>query len=118
DDIEDTLAPRLMAAGAVMDRVFNIRSVRNDDLSRRSFNLQADLERLEAEITQRERVRLVIIDPISSYLGTKIDSHKNSDVRSVLEPLGDLAARRRVAILCNNHFAKAGGSANNRMIGS
>jgi len=118
DDVEDTLAPRLLAAGANMDRVFNIRSVHNDDLSRRSFNLQSDLERLEAEIKSRDKVRLVIIDPVSSYLGKGVDSHKNADVRSVLEPIGDMAARTRTAVLCNNHFSKGGGSANNRMIGS
>ena len=118
DDVEDTLAPRLLAAGADMSRVFNIRSVHNDDLSRRSFNLQSDLERLEAEIKSRDKVRLVIIDPVSSYLGKGVDSHKNADVRSVLEPIGDMAARTRTAVLCNNHFSKGGGSANNRMIGS
>jgi hypothetical protein len=118
DDIEDTLAPRLLAAGADMSRVFNVRAVRNDDLSRRSFSLQADLERLEAEIKAHENVRLVIIDPVSSYLGKNVDSHKNADVRSVLEPIGDMAARTRTTVLCNNHFSKVGGTANNRMIGS
>jgi putative DNA primase/helicase len=116
DDVEDTLAPRLMAAGADLSRVFVIRSV-FDENRRRSFNLQADLERLEAEILKRDNVKLVIIDPISSYLG-KVDSHKNADVRSVLEPLGEMAARLRVAIICNNHFSKSGGNANSRVIGS
>jgi putative DNA primase/helicase len=116
DDVEDTLAPRLMAAGADLARVFVIRSV-FDENRRRGFNLQADLERLEAEILKRDNVKLVIIDPISSYLG-KVDSHKNADVRSVLEPLGEMAARLRVAVICNNHFSKGGGSANSRVIGS
>ena len=116
DDVEDTLAPRLMAAGADLSRVFVIRSV-FDENRRRGFSLQADLERLEAEILKRDNVKLVIIDPISSYLG-KVDSHKNADVRSVLEPLGEMAARLRVAIICNNHFSKGGGSANSRVIGS
>ena len=70
--------------------------------------MQADLERLEAEIRKRDNVRLVIIDPVSSYLG-KVDSHKNSDVRGVLEPLGEMASRLGVAVLCNNHFSKGGG---------
>ena len=116
DDVEDTLAPRLMAAGADLSRVFVIRSV-FDENRRRGFSLQADLERLEAEILKRDNVKLVIIDPVSSYLG-KVDSHKNADVRSVLEPLGEMAARLRVAIICNNHFSKGGGSANSRVIGS
>lgn len=117
DDLEDTLAPRLLAAGADMSRVFNIRSVRGEDLVRRSFSLQADLDRLEREIQIRGNVRLVIIDPVSSYLG-RVDSHKNSEVRSVLEPLGEMAGRMGVAVICNNHFSKGGGTANNRIIGS
>ena len=99
-----------------MHRVFVVQSVFDED-RRRGFNLQADLERLGREIEKHGDVRLVIIDPISSYLG-KIDSHKNADVRSVLEPLGEMATRLRVAIICNNHFSKGGGSANNRVIGS
>ena len=117
DDIADTLAPRLMAAGADMARVFVIQSVRDENQRRRGFSLQADLERLENEIRNRNDIRLIIIDPVSSYLG-QVDFHKNSDVRSVLEPLGEMAARMRVAIICNNHFSKGGGSANSRVIGS
>jgi putative DNA primase/helicase len=117
DDVGDTLAPRLLAAGADMARLFVIRSVHDENQKRRGFSLQADLERLEAEIRKRDNIRLIIIDPVSSYLG-QVDSHKNSDVRAVLEPLGEMAARMRVAIICNNHFSKGGGSANNRVIGS
>ena len=49
---------------------------------------------------------LVLIDPISSYLG-KADSHKNAEVRGVLEPIGEMAERTRVAILSVTHFSKA-----------
>ena len=100
-----------------MARVFVIRSVRDEKQRRRGFNLQADLERLEAEIRTRDNIRLIIIDPVSSYLGN-VDSHKNADVRAVLEPLGEMAARMRVAIICNNHFSKGAGNANSRVIGS
>jgi len=117
DDVEDTLAPRLLAIDADMKRIFIVRSARNIDQTRRGFNLQSDLVRLEALIREKGDVRLVILDPISSYLGT-VDSHKNADVRAVLEPLGDLAARLHVAIICNNHFSKGGGNANSRIIGS
>jgi putative DNA primase/helicase len=117
DDVHDTLSPRLHAVDADMSRIFTIRSVRGDDLARRSFNLQADLVRLEHKIREHGDIRLVIIDPVSSYLG-KVDSHKNADVRAVLEPLGEMAARMRVAVVCNNHFSKTGGNANSRIIGS
>lgn len=117
DDVEDTLAPRLLADGADMERIFIVRAARDPDRTRRAFNLQTDLARLEALIREKGDVSLVILDPVSSYLG-KVDSHKNAEVRTVLEPLGDLAARLHVAVICNNHFSKGGGSANNRIIGS
>jgi putative DNA primase/helicase len=117
DDPEDTLAPRLLAVGADMERISVVRAARDPDRTRRAFNLQTDLARLEVLIREKGDVSLIILDPVSSYLG-KVDSHKNAEVRTVLEPLGDLAARLHVAVICNNHFSKGGGNANNRIIGS
>ena len=88
-------------------------------LSGRGFNLQADLELLEKEIVRLRDVRLAIIDPISSYLGPKVDSHVNAAVRGVLEPVGEMADRLRLAIVSNTHFTKGAGiKAINRFIGS
>jgi len=56
------------------------------------FNLASDLPALEEAIRQTADARLVIIDPISVYLGGT-DSHKNADIRGLLAPLADLAAR-------------------------
>jgi putative DNA primase/helicase len=117
DDVEDTLTPRLMAAGADRSRVLNVRSAFRRG-SRHTFSLQEDLAALESEIGRHRDVRLVIFDPLASYLGKGVDSYSNADVRRVLEPLGDLAVRTRTAVVCNNHFSKGGSSANNRMIGS
>ena len=117
DDVADTLAPRLIAAGADMTRVFVIRSVCDEQQRHRGFSLQADLHRLEELIAQLLNVIMVILDPITSYLGS-VDSHKNADVRGVLDPLNDFASRTRVAVIANNHFSKGGGTANSRFIGS
>jgi putative DNA primase/helicase len=119
DDAADTIVPRLMAADADCSKVHILEAVRkDDDKGQRSFNLQLDLPELEKTIEQLDDVLLVIIDPITSYLG-KVDSHKNADIRSVLEPLGRMAAKRRVTVIANTHLSKAaGGSANSRVIGS
>jgi putative DNA primase/helicase len=119
DDASDTIRPRLDAASADVSRVHLISAVRQKDgTGRRSFNLQADLDLLEKAIQRIGDVRLVIIDPVSSYLG-KTDSHKNADVRGTLEPLGDMASRLRVAVTSISHFSKgAGQSAVNSFIGS
>jgi hypothetical protein len=118
DGLADTMRPRFDAAAGDISRVVVIRAVQRTDASgRQSFNLAADLQLLEEEIRRRGDVRLVYIDPVSSYLG-RIDSHKNADVRSVLEPLGDMADRLRVAILAVTHLSKGDGKAINRLVGS
>ena len=66
----------------------------------------------------RMRSCVLIIDPITAYLG-KVDSHKNAEVRGALGPLGEMAARLNVAVICNTHFSKvSGGNANSKIIGS
>jgi hypothetical protein len=119
DDAADTIRPRLDAAGADVSRVYQVAAVQQrDGKGRRVFNLQADLPLLEATITRIGDVRLVIIDPISSYMG-KTDSHKNADVRATLHPVGDMAERLRVAVVSITHFSKgAGQSAITSFIGS
>lgn len=118
DALDDTVKPRLGAAGADMSKVLGVESIREERRgSRRLFNFQADLQKLERAVEERGDIRLIIVDPITSYLG-KLDSHKNDQVRAVLDPLGQLAARLGVAIICNNHFSKGSGGANTRIIGS
>jgi energy-coupling factor transporter ATP-binding protein EcfA2 len=118
DDVADTIVPRLMAAGADLKRVRIIRAVQ-DPAGRRGFNLTTDLELLEKEIARLGDVRFVTIDPISSYLGPKVDSHVNASVRAVLEPVNEMAARLRIAIVAITHQPKGTGTAAiHRFIGS
>jgi putative DNA primase/helicase len=122
DGADDTIVPRLIAAGADMERIHIVSAVlQQDGKGRRTFNLQADLALLERKIREIGDVVLVIIDPISSYMG-KTDSHKNSEVRGALEPLSEMAERMKVAILSITHFSKSGSGntskALHRFIGS
>ena len=121
DGAADTIVPRLMAAGANLSLVHVVSAVRIGDGSRRSLNLQYDLALLERKIAEIGNVLLVVVDPVSSYLG-KTDSHKNSEVRGVLEPLSEMAERTRVAILSVTHFSKGGANSTtkalHRFIGS
>jgi putative DNA primase/helicase len=83
--------------------------------------MQHDLQLLEKKIVAMGDVKVVTIDPVASYLG-KVDSHKNNEVRSVLEPLSEMADRHGTAILSVTHLAKAGANAGrkalDRIIGS
>ena len=50
-------------------------------------------------IDQLADCKLVIVDPIGSYLGGRTDAHRDNEVRAVLTPLAALAARRGVAVV-------------------
>jgi putative DNA primase/helicase len=73
DGAADTIIPRLHAAGADLGRVHIVSAVQ-EDAGRRGFNLQSDLALLEQEVKRIGDVVLIIIDPVSSYMG-KTDSH-------------------------------------------
>ena len=73
----------------------------------RLFSLVTDLEALRKKIISLGDVRLVIIDPITAYLGFgTVDSFRTGDVRAVLTPLVTLAAEMKVAIIGVMHFNK------------
>jgi hypothetical protein len=74
------------------------------------FSIAEDIQALGRVLSELRDVVLVIVDPISAYLG-KTDSHKNAEVRAVLAPLAELAAKFNVAILGITHLSKASGPA-------
>jgi putative DNA primase/helicase len=123
DDPADTIRPRLEAAGADLSRVFIIDAVvdgtsANGGVIRRGFNLKSDLSRLGAMLGEIGGAALIIIDPITAYLGTT-DSHKNAEIRALLSPLAELAAKQGAAVVCVSHFNKNGnGVALMRVTGS
>jgi hypothetical protein len=111
DDPEDTIRPRLEAAGADLTRchVFDTVEDRapNGTPRRRAFSLATDLPRLSAALAGLPDVALVVIDPVTAYLGDT-DSHKNADVRAVLAALAEVAARHGAAIVAVSHLRKSG----------
>jgi hypothetical protein len=87
DGAEDTLVPRLIAAGADRSKIHLIEAVRGEDeKGRRTFNLQTDLELLEAKIAEIGDVQAIIIDPASAYMGKGVDSHNDQAVRGCWRP--------------------------------
>jgi putative DNA primase/helicase len=111
DDPEDTIRPRLEAAGANLDKVFildAIRVDRQDGPGKRGFDLTMDIAKMGALLHVLNDAALVIIDPITAYLGDA-DSHKNAEVRALLAPLSEMAAAQRVAVIAVSHLTKSSG---------
>jgi putative DNA primase/helicase len=122
DGMKDTIIPRLTAANADLDRVYLVAAVAAIDGSgRRMFNLKANLDLLEKKITEVGDVRLVVIDPVSAYMGGA-DGNGNVETREILEPISELASRLSTAVVAITHLNKGGGAtkqtALHRFVGS
>ena len=112
DDPEDTIVPRLIAAGADLERITFWEAVAEIDpesglqLSR-AVSLDRHLEQLSSIARRKSgRLRLVVIDPIAAFLGDA-DSHKNSDIRTLVAGLARIASEHRFAVLIVSHLNKS-----------
>jgi putative DNA primase/helicase len=102
DGLADTIRPRLDALGGDATQVHHLAVLRTGERDR-AVQL-ADVASLELAI-HRIHARLMIIDPISAYLGST-DSHRDAEVRGLIAPLAALAERTGAAILGIMHLAK------------
>jgi hypothetical protein len=107
DGEEDTIKPRLAAAGGVARRLFTLSAVKGHDGEERPPEIPLDLPAIEAAAAERG-VRLLIIDPLMAYL-TGVDASRDQDVRRALFRLSQLAQRRNCAVVCQRHLNKGGG---------
>jgi hypothetical protein len=95
DDAEDTIVPRIFAAGGDSSRFHLVRKL----------SLPAEVDRLEAT-ANKLKARLVVIDPLMAYLGDVVKTNDDHLVRRALEPLANVAARLDVAIVLVRHLNK------------
>jgi hypothetical protein len=106
DGERDTVLPRLVAAGADPKRVHFVNGARigGED---KTFSLVTDLRLLRKAIKKFGNAVLVIIDPVSAYLGVgKVDGRSATDVRGILTPLKDMAEELHIAVIGIAHFNK------------
>lgn len=108
DSWEMTIVPRLMAAGADLDRVYHVRVVSDTDMHAR-LTLPSDTHMLERGLVAHG-VALVVMDPLLSLIDSSINDYRAREVREALEPLVALADRTRVLLLGLAHFTKGSGS--------
>ena len=110
DDPETTLRPRLEAAGANLDRIHLLESVVLKDVKgnkavERIAQLDSDIAMIGAYLDLYPQIKVVIIDPISSFLGSA-SLNKEQEVRRVLQPLAIRAREQGLAVIMVAHFNK------------
>lgn len=106
DDLADTIRPRLDAAGGDPRRVHALEGIRYHNEREGAIELRKHIQSLEATLEVIDNPRLLIIDPISAYMG-EVDSHNNAEVRGLFASLSKLAEQFNVAVLCVSHLNKS-----------
>ena len=98
DDVNDTIKPRLLQAGA--------------DCSKVAFIEDCDMEislldeRIEQAI-KTTNAKLVIFDPIQSFIPTDCDMQSASKMRSVMRKINKIAEKYSCAVIMVGHLNKS-----------
>jgi hypothetical protein len=108
DSFEHTIVPRLMAAGADLNMVYRMRVREAATGSAVSLSLPADNDLLR-DAVKRLGAALVVLDPLLSAIGARLDTHKAREVRTALDPLAQIADETGCAFDGIAHFSKATG---------
>lgn len=101
DGLADTVKPRLLRAEADCSRISVI-----DDSDTPLTILD---ERLEQAIL-REKVKLLILDPLQAFLGVDVDMHRANEVRPAFRRLTAVAERTGCAVIIVGHMNKMQGA--------
>ncbi|MCA9279600.1 MAG: AAA family ATPase [Phycisphaeraceae bacterium] len=110
DPIDSVLVPRLSAQSAELSRVHvlegTLEYTPQGDSQVSMFSLDS-LDALEEQLDRLPNAKLVILDPVGTFLGTEVDAYRDNEVRSVLGPLQKLAERREIAVVLVAHQRKS-----------
>lgn len=121
DDPGRVLKLRYRAAGCDMHKVGVLAAAadsdtRGDDV----LSLPSDFPELAAQIEQ-SRPELLIVDPLSAFLGSSVDAHRDGGqggMRGVLGPLARIAHTYGTTVIVCAHLNKGSGPASTRVAGS
>ena|GEM_PF-3131823 len=107
DGLADTIVPRLLAAGADLERIIALETC-PDDQGGHPFSMPDDLGWLERAIREVD-ARLIIIDPLMAFLDANTNSHRDQDIRRVLARAHALAEKTGAALSFIRHLNKTSG---------
>lgn len=117
DDYAYNVVPRLMAAGADLERV-HFMHIELPTGGEVPPVLPLDLAKVEAAM-RPTGASLLVVDPLVSVLDGRLDSHKDHSVRQALDPISKLARESGIAVLGITHVGKSKqGDFADRVLGS
>jgi hypothetical protein len=101
DSDSKVVKPRLLASEADMSKCYTI------DLSQTTIEIPRSLNIIEQGINAFG-AKLVVIDPLNSFLPENFDSYKDQSIRQALAPISLMAERTGAAIMWVLHTNKQG----------
>lgn len=104
DSFEETIRPRLEAAGADLDRVFRVDSAEQPGKGYTLSLSARDIAEMAGLITGHD-VALVVFDPLVSVVGGS-SWNKAEEVRAALVPLAEMLQETRCSAVGLMHFRK------------
>jgi len=104
DGTGDTIRPRAAATGVALERCWVIDGELRDDGQSSPFSLLS-IDVLGQYVARVGNVGVVVVDPIAALLAG-VDAHRDTEVRSALQPLADFARDSGVAVLAIMHLNK------------
>ena len=118
--IAESIRPRFDLLGGDAARFFVLKgtvAAADGEEMRGSITL-SDIPMLEDALVET-KAKLIVVDPIQSYLGASIDLHRSNETRPILDGLSKLAEAHGCAVLLLRHLSKqSGGKAIHRGLGS
>lgn len=109
--VAETIRPRFDSLGGDPTRFFALRGtqVEIDGEEYKGSVTLSDIGMLDQAIAE-SGAKLVVVDPLQSYLGASVDLHRSNETRPVLDALSKLAEKHGCAILLLRHLAKQSGT--------
>lgn len=100
DGVRDTLKPRLEDLGADTKNILFFKEEdKPTSLTERTIEIALDMS----------GAKVLIIDPIQAFMGSRTDMNKANEVRETLRPVGELAEKFKCSIILIGHLNKAQG---------
>ncbi len=120
DSLSKVLKKRLFAAGADLTRVHTWTVKSRKDAKGELIEQEVTLEDIEAitkEVDDLPDLRLLIVDPVTAYLGTA-EANDNQEVRRVLNLIVKLAESKKFCVVLITHQKKSLSNAINSTMGA
>lgn len=120
DSLSKVLRPRLEAAGADLNRIHTWTVKRKRSKTGEMLEQEITLEDVEPilhAIDQMPDMRLLIIDPVTAFLGSA-DANDNGEVRRVLNEIVKIAETKRFCVIFITHQKKSVATAINSTMGA